>query len=212
MQDSLDAKKDRIARYVVDELSKYAQVDAKLTNEVIGMTRAVIEVQEEPANLERNSSYALHDVLLSKDFQEGRYVRYKNVLLNLREILTFFLETSLIGAPSLLPLPLSYKLPIIAGMIIQTYHEFSKHKTVELKQMEAIVIYYLHKRNAYSCPVSLEEIKEGVNQLWQETYGGKIKEESISYAIKKLKRYRIIDEHEGNRYTLKEKVAIEDQK
>lgn len=202
----MEEKKREVAEYLISELSKYTQIDENLTNAVIRTVDSAIGFEEYSPKTKEGGF--LQDVLLSKDLQGGRSEKYGNVYYNLREFLKF-LTGSLLGSAGVIILPLPYKIATIAGLLIQLHYEVSKLKRLDIMQLEAIIVYYLHSNDAYRKPVPFEEIKQGAESIWRELHGGSIKEEVLIYSIMKLKKFRIIEEHEGKRYRLKEKVKIE---
>ncbi len=197
-------------RDFVDEMLKALPEDLKSNSQV---TSLILKISERAIELDRYESPSnegvLRDILISQDFHKGEYISTKNLLrFNLREAMEVILSSTITISTGSIHSPVGgFTAVAVIGILL---HQLNRYKRVELGEAEALIVWFMHKNEAYTKSLDENEIIEGVKKLKEDLHGGRIVDAALKSAIIKLMNLKIIKEIKPHSYILVERVRMDE--
>jgi len=197
-------------RDFVDEMLKALPEDLKSNSQV---TSLILKISERAIELDRYESPSnegvLRDILISQDFHKGEYISTKNLLrFNLREAMEVILSSTITISTGSIHSPVGgFTAVAVIGILL---HQLNRYKRVELGEAEALIVWFMHKNEAYTKSLDEDEIIEGVKKLKEDLHGGRIVDAALKSAIIKLMNLKIIKEIKPHSYILVERVRMDE--
>ncbi|MGC8593908.1 MAG: hypothetical protein ACP5LF_06455 [Nitrososphaeria archaeon] len=198
-------------REFVSGMLKALPEDLKNNSQV---TSLILKISERAIELDRYESPSdkgvFRNILISQDFHKGEYISTKNLLrFNIREAMDVILSSTITIITGSIHSPVGGFTAVAAIVIL--LHQLNKYKSVELGEAEALIVWFMHKNDAYTKNLNEDEIIEGVKKLKEDLHGGRIVDTALKSAIVKLIKLKIIKEIKPHSYILVERVRMDEQ-